>query len=294
MILRKNVHHPNDVSTKYLEETEEEGLFNYLKLPGKFVKSYPSIIVRRDGSQGEMDWLILVDPDNKSISERTLINVEFQTKRVDKNKIKIISDYKDHSKTLFGMPVLTVIVVFDEKEYEASLKEYATTASDILRPKYIHMPWEEIEKRLNNLETKILNREKLSQDEAFDIAFLPMFAPKQKAKYVTEKIAGLYKIDETLKGALKYDVAYVLGIMIRKYFDDTPKGKELLKLIEREINKSALMDVIEYELDWRDQAHKAEIEEIKKELTAKDQEINAKNQENARLKAKLEENGISY
>lgn len=97
------------------------------------------------------------------------------------------------------MPVLTVIVVFDEKEYEASLKEYATTASDILRPMYINMPWEEIEKRLNNLETKILNREKSSQDETFDIAFLPMFAPKQKAKYITEKIVRLYKSDEKLK-----------------------------------------------------------------------------------------------
>lgn len=81
MILRKKVHHPNDVSTKYLQETEGEGLFNYLKLPGKFVKSYPSIIVRRDGSHGEMDWLVLVDPDNKTIFERTLINVEFQTKK---------------------------------------------------------------------------------------------------------------------------------------------------------------------------------------------------------------------
>lgn len=47
--------------------------------------------------------------------------------------------------------------------------------------------------------------------------------------------------------------------MIRKYFDLTPKGKELLKLIDKEINKSDLMDVIEYELDYRDQAHKAEI-----------------------------------
>lgn len=77
-------------------------------------------------------------------------------------------------------------------------------------------------------------------------------------------------------------------------------------MIEREIDKSALMDVIEYELDWRDQAHKAEIEEVKKELekelkkelekeiSAKNQEIKAKDQENARLKAKLEENGISY
>ena len=64
--------------------------------------------------------------------------------------------------------------------------------------------------------------------------------------------------------------------MIRKYFNLTPKGEELMKLIEKEINKSDLMDVIEYELDYRDQAHKAEIKEIintkNKEITAKDKE----------------------
>ena len=263
MILRKKVHQANDVSVKYLEETEGEELFNFFKLPGKFVKSYPKIIVRRDGSQAEMDWLVLVDPDHITIFERTLINVEFQTKRVDEEKIIVIADYKDHAKTYFGLPVLTVIIVFDEKEYEASVKEYASTASDILRPIYIYMPWKEIEKRFNNLEIKILNKEKLSQEDAFNIAFLPMFAPKQKAKSITEKITKLFRKDETLDGKLRYDIAYVLGIMIRKYFDCTSKGKELLKLIEREIDKSALMDVIEYELYWRGRAHKAEIEEKK-------------------------------
>ena len=93
--------------------------------------------------------------------------------------------------------------------------------------------------------------------------------------------------------------------MIRKYFDLTPKGKELLKLIDKEINKSDLMDVIEYELDYRDQAHKAEIKEIidtknkeintkNKEITAKNKEINTKNKENARLKAILIENNIEF
>ena len=90
MILRKKVHHPNDVSTKYLEETEGKELFDFFKLPGKFVKSYPRIIVRRDGSQAEMDWIVLVDPDYITIFERTLINVEFQTKRVTEEKIKVI------------------------------------------------------------------------------------------------------------------------------------------------------------------------------------------------------------
>ena len=86
--------------------------------------------------------------------------------------------------------------------------------------------------------------------------------------------------------------------MIRKYFDLTPKGKELLKLIDKEINKSDLMDVIEYELDYRDQAHKAEIKEIintkNKEITANDKEISEKDKENARLKEILAKYGISY
>ena len=298
MIIKKKVHHPNDVSVKYFQATEAKKLFDYFKLPGKFVKNYSPRVVKRDGSELEMDWLILVDPDNKELFERILINIEFQTQRVDMRKIKVISDYKDYSKTNFGFPVLTIIIIFDEREFEASLKEYAITASDIFKPVYIHRPWKVIEKRLNNLEIKIQNNEKLSQDEAFDIAFLPIFSPKQKAKSVTEKITNIFSNDNTIKEPLRNDIAYVLGIMIRKYFDLTPKGKELLKLIDKEINKSDLMDVIEYELDYRDQAHKAEIKEIidtkDKEITAKDKEINTKNKENARLKAILIENNIEF
>lgn len=301
MIIKKKVHHPNDVSVKYFQATEAKELFDYFKLPGTFIKNYSPRVVKRDGSELEMDWLILVDSDNKNIFERTLINIEFQTQRVDKKKIKVISDYRDYSKTNFGIPVLTIIIIFDEREFEVSIREYPITASDIIRPIYIHRPWKIIEKRLNNLEIKIHNKEKLSQNEAFDIAFLPMFASKQKAKFVTEKITKLFSNDETIKGTLRNDVAYVLGIMIRKYFDLTPKGKELLKLIEKEINKSDLMDVIEYELDYRDQAHKAEIKEKNEIINTKNKEINTKNKEitekdkeNARLKEILAKNGISY
>ncbi len=82
--------------------------------------------------------------------------------------------------------------------------------------------------------------------------------------------------------------------MISKYFDYTNKGKELIKLIEKEISKSALMDVIEYELDWREHVHKMEIEEKNKEIRAKDKEIDSKEEENAKLKAILIENGIPF
>ena len=69
-------------------------------------------------------------------------------------------------------------------------------------------------------------------------------------------------------------------------------------MIENEINKTYLMEVIEYELNYREQAHKAELQKIinekNNELTAKNNEINEKNKENARLKAKLKENGLKY
>jgi len=82
----------------------------------------------------------------------------------------------------------------------------------------------------------------------------------------------------------------------------------LIKLIEKEISKSALMDVIEYELDWREHVHKMEIEEKNKEIRAKDKKITAKDKkisekdevisekdkENAKLKAILMENGIDF
>ena len=51
MIIKKKVHHPNDVSVKYFQATEAKELFNYFKLPGKFVKNYSPRVIKRDGSE---------------------------------------------------------------------------------------------------------------------------------------------------------------------------------------------------------------------------------------------------
>lgn len=49
------------------------------------------------------------------------------------------------------------------------------------------MDWEEIIERLNNLEEKILNHVQLTEDDGLDMVFLPMFAPKNEAEWITEK-----------------------------------------------------------------------------------------------------------
>ena len=58
-------------------------------------------------------------------------------------------------------------------------------------------------------------------------------------------------------------------------------------MVRKEINKYALIDVIEYELEWREKAHQIKLEE-------KNKEIIKQNKENARLKAILQKNGIAY
>ena len=295
MILREEVHHPDDVSNKYLTTTEGKRLHSYFNLLGKYVRSYPTTIIKRDGSERKMDWLILVDPDGETIKERTLINVEFQSYPVDEEKIKAMADYCDYSKTFYGLPLLTIIII--THGYETSKDCYERTVTDILKPIYIHMSWEEITEKLNNLEAKILNQKKLSDDEALDIAYLPMFAPKNKAEFVTEKIARLYCKEKSVTGSFRNNIAYVLTIMIRKNFDGTEKGKELLSLTEKDFSKADFMSVIEYELNYRDQVHKMELaekdSEISKIRSQKDAELAEKDSEIAELKAKLKKNGIS-
>ena len=73
------------------------------------------------------------------------------------------------------------------------------------------MDEEEVNERLINLEEKISNHKQLSDDEALDIAFLPMFASKNKAYDITEKVTHLFRKDTSLTGAFRNDIAFGLS-----------------------------------------------------------------------------------
>ena len=304
------VHHVNDVTNVYFSNVIPKVLHRYFRLPGKFVRNYTTRIVKRDGSEGEMDWLILVEPDGHRLFEKILINVEFQSSRVTKEKIKIISEYKDYAKTYYGLPVLTVIIITDGYEY--SEVEYSRVDSDILMPIFIRMDFDEIIERLNNLEEKILNHIELSEDDGLDMVFLPMFAPKKEGKWITEKVLHLFNMDKTLKKPFRGHVGYGISLMVKKYFKSTSKAEELLKMLEEKVNDSKLRIVAEFEEDYARQVYERKLADMDKAisdknkaladrdkaLAEKDEEIKVmlerKDDEIKVLKARLEETGISY
>ena len=282
---KRKVHHPNDVTNRYFSEVIPDILHRYFRLPGKFIRNYTTRIIKRDGTEGEMDWLILVELENCRLFRRILINVEFQSSRVTIEKMEIISDYKDYAKIYYGLPVLTVIIITDG--YESSVKQYGRVSSDILKPIYIHIPWEEITERLKSLEEKINNHFALNQDDGLDMVYLPMFSPRDMAEDVLERILQLFFIDESLKGPFKNHVAFGLSIMVKKYFGPTSKTEELLEMLEKTVDNDRLRMVAEFEADFERQLFERKLADKDAELSEKDAEIEA-------LKAKLEEKGISY
>ena len=289
----KTIHHADDVTLAYLIDVMPKKLHKRLKLPGKFIKNYPTRIVRRDGSEAEMDWLMQVDPDGETLFEKILINVEFQSGKVDKIKIKIIADYKDYSKTYYGMPVLTIIVITNG--YEQSELEYSRAETDILRPHYIYMDSDEFDERLNNIENHIDN---LSEDEAIDIVLLPMFAQKNEAKNVTEKLTFLFSENKSITGKFRDDIGFALSLMVKKNFNRTKKAKELLKMLGGEVENIRARKVYEFERDYMILSMIDEQKEMREEfskeiskrdnkISERDNEISKKDNEIAFLKAEL-------
>lgn len=96
---------------------------------------------------------------------------------------------------------------------------------------------------------KIENNEKLDENETLDIAFLPLFSPKNKAKHITRKVCYLYNIAKFNNEQLKNDISYILQIMINKNIIDDEEKRELLKLTFEEIRENALNELIKNEID---------------------------------------------
>ena len=87
--------------------------------------------------------------------------------------------------------------------------------------------------------------------------------------------------------------------MIRKYFPNVSKAKELLKLVEPELISSRLRDVVDFEVDYIKRSYEEEISEMgdviakmSSALAEKENAIAEKDREISILKAKLKENGI--
>ena len=251
---------------KYLTLAQTKRQHQYLGLPGEFKTRVPTEIVYPDMTLGRADELyytneqLLVDLEEESdyITEETLIKFA---------KYLIFEGYM-YTNNLY-------LAVICQKDPKKEFEEYQVSPSLSINVHYIHISQDKLWAKYENIINKVTQKERLTDSEALDIAFVSKFISSKYAPEIIESLARLFKnvlIEDT---ALKLDIGAILGGMILKRITNTEKQNQLLRRInmrhiEKEIDK-LVYDEYGDILDEKDR--------IIEEQTFKIKKLNNKNQE---------------
>ena len=273
MDLTRKIYQPSDISFKYAIAVLNKHLHRYLKLKDRYVVSYPTEVITRDMRNLRMDSLYKT---NSSLN-----NIESQSTRVGIKEMRRFADYRIFAEYIYNLPVETIVLMTVDPK--SSLKEYKISETDIIRPIYIYFKKDEVMKRFKNVSDKIENNKTLTEEETLDMAFLPLFAPKENSQEITEKMCELIKKYNHIDYELKREISFILQIMVFKYFEDSEKRKELIGEINMKQYDSDL-EMIAYEIYGEDMEEQKEI--IKQQSADLKQKENTIKQKDNDLKQK--------
>lgn len=234
----KKPFHINDATIKYSSLAFRKRQHQYLKLPGKYIRRYPTEVVLPNMETGRMDELYSA----KEKTQELLINLEEESEEITDETLKKFGKYKTFGSFIYGLPFLTAAICMkDPKDFP---KEYGISPSDITRPIYIHFSDEELEEKYSNLITNINQNNILSDDDALSIAFIPKYISKERAPNICESLAIVFEDAIIPDKSLKRDVAVILVTMILKHVKGTKKQKELIEMINMKQYEDEIDEIV--------------------------------------------------
>lgn len=278
--MASKIPHVNDRTLKYSSMALCRRQHEYLGLPGEYESRYPNEVVFPNMESGRVDEFY-------SIKEGILINLEEESGKVNDKTLKKISRYRTFGNFVYSKPVYTAIICHkDPKNFP---KEYEITKTDILRPDYIYFPQDELWAKYENLINKIEQKEKLSEREILDIAFVPKYISKKDAPFMTENLARRFKDAKIEDKRLRIDVGSILGAMIIKNIESETKQARLMEMIGMEQIKNDIRKLVRDE--YQDELMEIEEENLKlrQETEIMKKEKEELKQERDNMKNKLQE-----
>ena len=254
-----------------------EMMTNY-KISGEYKKIYTIKIKTIDREELEPDTVLHVELIGKNFRKEMIYIIEHQSYRTDKEKLKAIKKYLDGVKCKNKKPVhVYIITSVDPSKQE---RRYELTPSDIIEPEYIYISPEDIRKMLNNINHKIDNNEKLSDEEALQLVIALIFTPYQNEKEMVDEVFDILKREKTISGQIRVDIVDFLEHFNGETFDEKTR-KELENMAANDIasRKRAMRMLFADELAEKDE----ENQKLKNKVKEKDEE-------NQKLKNKVKEN----
>ena len=273
--MKKNKRMINDRAFRFLATEFSEEFHKNLNLPGKFKSILQNDVITGKQDNLRMDLLEEVEADGERIKERTMLNIEHQSTKLTLEKMKKITEYVLYSECRYNVPIVALIVTPFKKEAQENM--YKRSLSKFTKPLFIVIDEAEINKRLNNLETKI-KYNNVEDYELLDFAIIPIFAQKNQEQ-ILEKLCHLYQKLDQMENEIKTKISVILESMINKHVRSKEKQKELMEMIEKDLTKAknGMQILFEEEFDEINEKHAKELAEKDKnhaqELAEKDKTI---------------------
>lgn len=232
MIRKRLIHQPYDFAFKMMYEEFPKELHEELKVPGVFVRKTDVKVLLN-----YMDASYIVDPDFEIIFERVIVNMEHQSTPVGKPKIYIMTDYEIKNINSENLPNLSVVA--SHLQIESHEQSISRTSSHILKPYYLDLGSNDNQKRLIKLNQIINNNEKITDNTALNLGIIVLFAPRDRALEITEKVVELYiKIKNKLSEKMEFVLFSVLYAMIDAYCDNQGDFERLINMIEEKTSRN--------------------------------------------------------
>ena len=266
-----------DLCMKYAFLNLGKYVHDFFELPGNYNFNAGTEVITYEKRNLRMDVAYF--------SNTNLINnIENQSTAVDFRKLNAIAEYAKFILIYNHALVNTIVITKVDPKY--CLKEINLTKSLILRPYYIYMSPEEILKLLNSIKDKINNNKKLTYRDAIALALIPTLAQNHIAEKVTEEVCHLIEKYQFHDNKLRYDICFLINIMIDRNITDKNKQKELREALKMDETRTIIRKLVEEEnketLKEKDkiiEEKNKELEEKKKELEEKNKELEEKNKE---------------
>ena len=291
---KKQIHHLNDRTMKYLSLAETKRQHEYFELPGNFKIRLPQEVVFPNMESGRADMLYFND-------ENTVFDFEEESGDItDTTRAKFV---KYLIFVAFMYSKMLYLAVLCHKDPKKEFEYYQYSDGLIIKINYYYISQEELWAKYENIIKKVEQKIELSDKEAMDIAFVSKFISKEYAPHVVETMAKMFNDAIINDRILKIDVGVILGGMILKNILDEDKQNKLLDMINMRHIKSEIEKIVydEYgdELDAKDKIIETKDKELKtkdkelktkdKELKTKDNEIDSLNKSKSQLKNKAQQ-----
>ncbi len=265
---------------KYLSLAQTKRQHQYLGLPGEFKTRMPTEIVYPNMTIGRADELyctnehMLIDLEEESghITEKT--HLKFA-------KYMIFEGYRYTPNIYLG--------VICQKDPKKEFEYFQVSPSICIKVHYHYISQEKLWEKYQNINNKVKQKERLTESEALDIAFVSKFISSKYAPEIIESLTLSFKIAIINDRALKLDVGVILGGMILKRITNTDKQNRLLRRINMKQMENEI-DKLVYD-EYGDMLNKKDkkIEKQANEIKTQANEITKLNNTNQEYKNKLKQ-----